>query len=80
MSPLNIKQWDDESLRSYVTWINKKALLINEIDDKVLLTAFTNGLQSEEFLFSIYKNDLKMMANLLYQAMKYMNTKDAMIA
>ena len=50
---LNIKQRDDESLRSYVTWINKEALLI----DKVLVTTFTNGLQSKEFLFSIYKND-----------------------
>ena len=64
-------------MRSYVTWINKKALLIDEIDDKVLVTAFTNGLQSEEFLFSIYMNDLKTMANLLYLATKYMNAKDA---
>ena len=54
---LNIKQRDDESLRSYLTWINKKALLIDEVDDKVLVTTFTNGLQSKEFLFSIYKND-----------------------
>ena len=54
---LNIKQGDDESLRSYLTWINKKALLIDEVDDKVLVTTFTNGLQSKEFLFSIYKND-----------------------
>lgn len=79
-SLLNIKQWDDESLRSYVTWINKKAILIDEADNKVLVTAFTNGLQSEEFLFSIYKNNPKMMANMLYQATKYMNAKDAMIA
>ena len=63
---LNIKQRDDESLRSYVTWINKETLLIDEVDDKVLVTAFTNGLQSKEFLFSIYKNDPKMMADMLY--------------
>ena len=31
MSLLNIKQWDNESLRSYVTHINKEALLIDEI-------------------------------------------------
>ena len=59
---LNIKQRDDESLRSYVTWINKETLLI----DKVLVKAYTNGLQSKEFLFSIYKNDPKMMADMLY--------------
>ena len=67
---LNIKQWDNESLRSYVTWINKETLLIDEIDDKVLVMAFTNGLQSKEFLFSIYKNESRMMADILYQAMK----------
>ena len=54
---LNIKQRDDESLRSYLTWINKEALLIDKVDNKVLVTTFTNGLQSKEFLFSIYKND-----------------------
>ena len=61
-SLLNIKQRDDESLRSYVTRINQKDLLI----DKVLVKAFTNGLQSKEFLFSIYKIDPKMMADMLY--------------
>ena len=63
---LNIKQWENESLRSYVTQFNKEALLIEEADDKVLVTTFTNGLQSGKFLFSIYKNDLKTMANMLY--------------
>lgn len=77
---LNIKQWEDESLRLYVTCFNKEALLIDEADDKVLVTVFTNGLQSREFLFSIYKNDPKTMADMLYKATKYMNVEDAMIA
>ena len=64
-SLLNIKQWEDESLRSYVTRFNKEVLLIDEADDKVLVTAFTNGLQLREFLFSIYKNDLKIMTDML---------------
>jgi len=54
--------------------------LIDEADDKVLVTAFTNGLQFGKFLFSIYKNNPKMMADMLYKAMKYINAKDAMIA
>ena len=65
-SLLNIKQWEDESLRFYVTRFNKEALLINKTDDKVLVIAFTNGLQSRDFLFSIYKKDLKNMADMLY--------------
>ena len=54
-----------------------EALLINEVDDKVLVTAFTNGLRSGKFLFFVYKNDLKTMADMLYQATKYMNAEDA---
>lgn len=54
--------------------------MIDEFDDKVLVISFTNKLQFGEFLFSIYKNDLKTMTDMLYKAMKYMNTEDAMIA
>ena len=79
-SLLNIKQREDESLRSYVTHFNKEALLMVEANNKVLVIAFTNGLQSREFLFSIYKNDLKTMANMPYKATKYMNAEDAVIA
>lgn len=67
-------------MRSYVTRFNKEALLIDEANDMVLVITFTNGLQSEEFLFSVYKNDLKTMADMLYRAMKYVNVEDAMIA
>ncbi|XP_075659139.1 uncharacterized protein LOC142629022 [Castanea sativa] len=77
---LNIKQREDESLRSYVTHFNKEALLIDEASNKVLITSFTSGLKRGEFLFSIYKNDLKTMAKALYKATKYMNVEDAMIA
>ena len=63
-----------------MTCFNKKALLIDEDDDKVLVTAFTNKLQLGEFLFSIYKNDPKTMADMLYKATKQMNVKDAMIS
>ena len=77
-SILNIKQREDESLRSYVTQFNREALLINKAYDKVLVIAFTNGLCSREFLFFIYKHDSKTMTNMLYRATKYMNAKDAM--
>ena len=63
-----------------MTRFNKEGLFIDETNDKVRVTAFTNKLQSREFLSSIYKNDLKMMVDMLYKATKYMNAKDAMIA
>ena len=77
---MSIKQWEDETLRSYITSFNKEALLINEADDKILVVAFTNDLRKGKFLFSLYKNDPKTMSEVLYRATKYMNTEDALLA
>ena len=67
-------------LRYYIAHFNKKALLIDEADDKVLMAAFTNELRKGKFIFSLYKNDSKTMSDVLYRATKYMNAKDALLA
>ena len=54
--------------------------MIDEADNKILVAAFTNGLQKGKFLFSLYKNDPKTMLNILYRATKYMNAKDALLS
>ena len=77
---MNIKQRDDETLRSYITRFNKEALSINEMDDKILVAAFTNGLRNGKFLFSLYKNDPKTMSDVLYRATKYMTVEYALLA
>ena len=77
---MNIKQREDETLSSYITRFNKEALLIDEADNKILVAAFTNGLQKGKFLFSLYKNDPKTMSDVLYRVTKYMNAKDALLA
>ena len=77
---MSIKQWEDEMLRSYITRFNKEALLIDEVDDKILVAAFMNGLRKGKFLFSLYKNDPKTMSKVLYRATKYMNAEDALLA
>ena len=41
---ISIKQLEDETLRSYMARFNKEALSIDEADDKIIVTAFTNGL------------------------------------
>ena len=76
---MNIKQWEDETLRSYITHFNKEALSIDEADNKMLVAAFTNGLQKGKFLFSLCMNDPKTMSDVLYRATKYMNAKDALL-
>jgi len=77
---MNIRQREDEMLRSYITRYNKEALSIDEVKDKILMTAFTNRLRKGKFLFSLYKNDLKTMSDVLYRATKYMKTEDALLA
>ena len=77
---MNIKQREDETLRSYIICFNKEALLIDKVDDKILVAAFTNGLWKGKFLFSLYKNDQKTMSDVLYRATKYMNAEDALLA
>ena len=77
---MSIKQQEDKSLRSYITCFNKEALSINKANDKILVVTFTNGLRKGKFLFSLYKNDLKTMSDVFYQAIKYMNAEEALLA
>ena len=77
---MNIKQREDETLKSYITHFNKEALSIDEANDKILIVAFTNGLQKRKFLFSLYKNNPNTMSDVLYRATKYMNAEDALLA
>ena len=77
---ISIKQRKDEMLRSYIARFSKKAFSIDKADDKILVAAFTNGLQKGKFLFSLYKNDPKTMSDVLYRATKYMNADDTLLA
>ena len=77
---MNIKQREDETLRSYITHFNKETLSIDKADDKIRMATFTNGLRKGKFLFSLYKNDLKTISDVLYKATKYMNAEDALLA
>ena len=67
-------------LRSYIAHFNKEAFSIDETDDKILVVAFTNGLQNGKFLFSLYKKNPKTMSDVLYRATKYMNAEDTLLA
>ena len=77
---MSIRQWEDETLRSYIARFNREALSIDEVDDKILVTAFMNGLRKGKFLFSLYKNNSKTMLDVLYRATKYMNVEDTLLA
>uniref|UniRef100_A0A2N9ECS2 RNase H type-1 domain-containing protein n=1 Tax=Fagus sylvatica TaxID=28930 RepID=A0A2N9ECS2_FAGSY len=73
-------QREGETLRSYLTRFNKETLLVDGADDKVVLTAFISGLQSGDFLFSVYKDPPTSMSEMMYEAQRYMNGEDALQA
>ena len=41
---MNIRQQEDETLRSYITCFSMEALSIDEANNKILVVAFTNDL------------------------------------
>ena len=63
---MQIRQREDESLRSYVAQFNKEALLIDEMDEMVLVTAISSGLKEREFFFFVLRDKSKTIANILF--------------
>ena len=55
---LTTEQGENESLWSFITCFNRKALTVDEIDDKLLLAAFHNGVSSNLFIYKLYDQEL----------------------
>ena len=79
-SLLTIEQGKNESLHSFITRFNREALTVDEVDDKLLLAAFHNGVNSDLFIHKLYEKELQSMAELVHLAQNFMNAKDAIIA
>ena len=77
---MNIKQGDNESLRNFISRFNNEALLVDEMDDKILLAAFYNGVTSDLFIHKLYEQEPHTMAELIHLAQSFMNTEDAINA
>ena len=79
-SLLNIEQGENESLRSFIMRFNKEALTVDEMDDKLLLAAFHNGINSDLFIHKLYEQEPQTMVELIHSAQNFMNVEDAIIA
>ena len=64
-------------MRSYVQRFNKEAVQIDEPNKYLALTAFNAGLRKGDFLFQLCKDPQKSMSELMYEAQKFINAKDA---
>ncbi|XP_065623652.1 uncharacterized protein LOC136064999 [Quercus suber] len=76
---LTIEQGENESLRSFITRFNREALTVDEVDDKLLLAAFHNGVNSDLFIHKLYEKEPQSMAELVHSAQNFMNAKDDII-
>ena len=77
---LTIEQGENESLWSFITRFNREALSVNEVDDKLLLAAFHNEVNSDLFIHKLYEKEPQSMAELVHSAQNFMNAEDAIIA
>ena len=79
-SLLAIEQGENESIRSFITRFNREALSVDEADDKLLLAAFHNRVNSDLFIHKLYEKEPQSMAELVHSAQNFMNAEDAIIA
>ena len=79
-SLLTIEQGENESLRSFITRFNWEVLTVDEVDDKLLLAAFHNGVNSDLFIHKLYEKEPQSMAEFVHSAQNFMNAGDAIIA
>ena len=56
-SLLTIEHGEHESLRSFITRFNREALTVDEMDNKLLLVAFHNGVNSDLFIHKFYEQE-----------------------
>ena len=77
---MTIEQGENESLQSFITRFNWEALIVDELDDKLLLAAFHNGVNFDLFIHKLYEKEPQSMAELVHSAQNFMNAEDAIIA
>ena len=53
-SLLNIEQGENEILHTFISHFNREALLVDEMDDKILLIAFYNRVNLDLFIHKLY--------------------------
>ena len=77
---LTIEQGENESLQSFITRFKREALIMDEMDDKLLLAAFHIGVNSNLFIHKLYEQKPQTMTKLVHSTQNFMNAEDAIIA
>ena len=77
---LNIEQGENKSLHTFISRFNREALFVDEMDDKILLATFYNGVTLNLYIHKLYDQEPQTMAELIPSAQNFMNAEDAIIA
>ena len=64
----------------FITRFNREALTVDEVDDKLLLAAFHNRINSDLFIHKLYEKVPQSMAELVHSTQNFMNAEDPIIA
>ena len=54
--------------------------MVDEMDNKILLAAFYNGVTSNLFIHKLYDQEPQTMAEIIHSAQSFMNAEDVIIA
>ena len=55
-------------------------MIVDEMEDKLLLAAFHNGVNFDLFIHKLYKQEPQTMAELIHSAQNFTNVEDTIIA
>ena len=66
-------------MQSFITRFNREVLTVDEMDDKLMLVAFHNGVSSDLFIHKLYDQKPQTMAELVHLAQSFMNAEDVII-
>ena len=77
---LNIEQRENKSFQTFISRFKGEALLVDEMDNKILFAAFYNGVTLDLFIHKLYDQESQMMAESIHSAQSFMNVEDAIIA
>ena len=67
-------------MQSFSNHPQREALTVDEVDDKLLLVAFHNEVNSDLFIHKLYEKEPQSMAELVHSAQNFMNAEDTIIA
>ena len=76
---LTTEQGENESLQSFITRFNREALTVDKMDDKLLLAAFHDGVNSDLYIHKLHEQEPQAMVELVHSAQNFM-TEDTIIA